>query len=136
VACNRHRNQLSSQGLLAGKIHDAVAGRPACHFPFATPRHAIDQDLGFTWSTRTTYTLTGAYGEINNDDFLNSSSVVEMDATLAEVAFHDNPEDALIMRDPRAATNFPLKAARPIPFAGAAHYLLFADRDRWTERND
>jgi hypothetical protein len=43
---------------------------------------------------------------------------------------------AFIMRDPRAATNFPLKAARGIAFAGAAHYLLFADRDRWTERND
>ena len=41
-----------------------------------------------------------------------------------------------IMRDPRAAANFPLKAARPIFFAGAAHYLLFSDRDRWTERND
>jgi hypothetical protein len=43
---------------------------------------------------------------------------------------------AFIMRDPRAATNFPLKAAKGIPIAGAANYLLFADRDRWTERND
>lgn len=41
-----------------------------------------------------------------------------------------------IMRDPRAAANFPLKAARPIFFLGSAHYLLFADRDRWTERNN
>jgi hypothetical protein len=41
-----------------------------------------------------------------------------------------------IMRDPRAAANFPLKAAKPISIAGAAHYLLFSDRDRWTERND
>jgi hypothetical protein len=41
-----------------------------------------------------------------------------------------------IMRDPRAASNFPLKAAKPIFIAQAAHYLLFADRDRWTERND
>ena len=31
---------------------------------------------------------------------------------------------------------FPLKAARPIFFLGSAHYLLFADRDRWTERNN
>ncbi len=41
-----------------------------------------------------------------------------------------------IMRDPRAAANFPLKAAKPIFVAQAAHYLLFSDRDRWTERND
>lgn len=41
-----------------------------------------------------------------------------------------------IMRDPRAASNFPLKVAKPMYFAGASHYLLFADRDRWTERND
>ncbi|MFO0788564.1 MAG: fibronectin type III domain-containing protein [Pirellulales bacterium] len=62
---------------------------------------AVDQDLGFTWSTRTTYTLTGAYGEFNADDFTNSNGVVEMDATLAEVAFHDNVDDALIMRNPK-----------------------------------
>lgn len=62
---------------------------------------AVDQDLGFTWSDRTTYTLTGTYGEFNADDFTNSSNVVEMDASLAEVAFHDNVDDALIMRDPK-----------------------------------
>lgn len=43
---------------------------------------------------------------------------------------------AFIMRDPRAAANFPLKVARPMFLMGAAHYLLFADRDRWTERNN
>jgi hypothetical protein len=43
---------------------------------------------------------------------------------------------AFIMRDPRAATNFVLKVARPIFLMGASHYLLFADRDRWTERNN
>lgn len=43
---------------------------------------------------------------------------------------------AFIMRDPRAATNFPLKVAKPIFLMGAANYLLFADRDRWTQRND
>ena len=43
---------------------------------------------------------------------------------------------SFIMRDPRAAANFPLKTAYPIYFANAAHYLLFADRDRWTPRND
>jgi hypothetical protein len=43
---------------------------------------------------------------------------------------------AFIMRDPRAATNFVLKVAHPIFLMGASHYLLFADRDRWTERNN
>ena len=43
---------------------------------------------------------------------------------------------AFIMRDPRAAANFPLKVARPIFLMGASNYLLFADRDRWTERNN
>jgi N-acetylmuramoyl-L-alanine amidase len=63
---------------------------------------AVDQDLGFAWDVdRTNFTLTGAYGEINADDFTNSSGVVEMDASLAEVAFHDNAADALIMRDPK-----------------------------------
>ena len=43
---------------------------------------------------------------------------------------------AFIMREPHAAANFPLKVARPIFLMGASHYLLFADRDRWTERNN
>ncbi len=43
---------------------------------------------------------------------------------------------AFIMRDPRAAANFPLKVAHPIFLMGPSHYLLFADRDRWTERNN
>jgi hypothetical protein len=37
-----------------------------------------------------------------------------------------------IMRTPRANSNFPLKAARQLPL----NYILFADRDRWTQRND
>ncbi|MEO6788145.1 MAG: glycosyltransferase family 39 protein [Chthoniobacteraceae bacterium] len=43
---------------------------------------------------------------------------------------------AFIMREPRAATSFVLKVAHPIFLMGASHYLLFADRDRWTERNN
>jgi hypothetical protein len=39
-----------------------------------------------------------------------------------------------IMRIPRANSNFPLKAALPLP--PRAQYILFADRDRWTQRND
>jgi len=61
---------------------------------------AINGTFDYNWQTRSP-TLTGAYGEINNDDFINSSGVVEMDASLAEVGFHDNVQDANIMRDPR-----------------------------------
>ena len=43
---------------------------------------------------------------------------------------------AFIMRDPRAASNFTLKVAKPIFFMQASYYLLFADRDRWSERNN
>lgn len=48
------------------------------------------------WSTRTTHTFTGEFGEIN----LGTSA--EMDATIIEVAFHDTLEDAELMRDPKA----------------------------------
>ena len=41
-----------------------------------------------------------------------------------------------IMRDPRAAANFPLKVGHPIYIMNAANYLLFSDRDRWSRRND
>jgi N-acetylmuramoyl-L-alanine amidase len=53
------------------------------------------------WVSSTSNTFTGAFGEINDDDFKNSSGVVEMDASLAEVAFHDNASDAAIMADPK-----------------------------------
>src|SRR5215468_1864679 len=48
------------------------------------------------WSTRTTYTFSGAYGEITRTYFNN-----EMDATIIEVAYHDNVQDAALMRDPK-----------------------------------
>lgn len=38
-----------------------------------------------------------------------------------------------IMRNPRANSNFPLKAALPF---NRLHYILFADRNRWDARND
>jgi hypothetical protein len=57
--------------------------------------------LEYPWSMPSTNTLTEELGEINADDFTNSNGVVEMDATLAEVAFHDNVQDAAIMRDPK-----------------------------------
>ena len=43
---------------------------------------------------------------------------------------------AFIMRDPRAAQTFVLKVAHPIFLMNASYYLLFADRDRWTPRNN
>jgi hypothetical protein len=53
--------------------------------------------LEFPWSTRTTYTYTGSYGEITSTYFND-----EMDATIIEVAFHDDTSDAALMRDCKA----------------------------------
>ena len=39
-----------------------------------------------------------------------------------------------IMRNQNAKSNFPLKVAHYLPPKG--HYVLFSDRDRWTQRND
>lgn len=52
--------------------------------------------LEVAWSSRTTYTYTGGYGEITGS-YLN----YEMDATIIEVAYHDDASDAAIMRDPK-----------------------------------
>jgi hypothetical protein len=62
---------------------------------------ALNGTFEYNWGTTTTNTLTDQFGEINADDFTNSNGVVEMDATLAEVAYHDNVQDAAIMRDPK-----------------------------------
>ena len=51
------------------------------------------------WNDRganVTYSQTFAFGEINNTAIND-----EFDATIIEVAFHDNQEDAELMRDPR-----------------------------------
>ncbi len=48
-----------------------------------------------TWSTRTTHTFTGQFGEIDE------GASAEMDMTIIEVAFHDSVEDAQLMRDPK-----------------------------------
>ncbi len=53
--------------------------------------------LEHDWSTRTSHTFESAsfnYGEINNSYIQN-----EFDATIVETAFHDNQEDAELMRD-------------------------------------
>ena len=57
---------------------------------------ALDGRFEHPWSTRTAYTLAGSYGEISN-----ARAGGEFDATIIEVAFHDNTEDAALLRDPR-----------------------------------
>jgi hypothetical protein len=47
------------------------------------------------WSNRTTHTFTSGFGEID----LGSNA--EMDATIIEVAFHDNIQDGALLRDPK-----------------------------------
>lgn len=61
---------------------------------------ALNGTFEYNWSTTTTHTYTSAFGEINNDDLINSNGIVEMDATIVEVAFHDSVEDAALMRNP------------------------------------
>lgn len=56
---------------------------------------SLQSQLGVSWSTRTSYTLAGAYGEINAAN-LGSA----LDGTIVEVAFHDDPTDALVLRSP------------------------------------
>jgi len=57
---------------------------------------ALDGSFEHAWSTRTSYTLAGSYGEISN-----AWAGGEFDATIVEVAFHDNQLDAELLRDPR-----------------------------------
>jgi hypothetical protein len=55
--------------------------------------------LEFPWFNRgssITFSNSGGYGEISDNNF-NS----EMDATIIEVAYHDNATDAALMRDPK-----------------------------------
>ena len=53
--------------------------------------------LELAWNDRTNVTLTGGYAEISNNSFSN-----EMAATIIEVGFHDEENDARLMRDPKA----------------------------------
>ena len=57
---------------------------------------ALNGTFESSWSTTTTYSLAGAYGEISN---LRASD--EFDATIIEVAYHDNTPDNALLRDPR-----------------------------------
>ena len=61
-----------------------------------TDMRALDGRFEHDWSTRTTYSLAGVYGEITN-----SRAKGEFDATIIEVAFHDNQLDTELLRDPK-----------------------------------
>jgi len=52
--------------------------------------------LESAWFNRSSVTYTGSYGEISDNNFVS-----EMDATIIEVAYHDNATDAALMRDPK-----------------------------------
>jgi len=56
---------------------------------------ALNGQFEHNWSTRTTHTFTSGFGEID------LGAGAEMDATIIETAFHDNIQDAAIMRDPK-----------------------------------
>ena len=54
--------------------------------------------LEFAWNDRgTNITYSGGYSELSNNNFVNV-----MDATIIEVAYHDDATDAALLRDPRA----------------------------------
>ncbi len=57
---------------------------------------ALDGQFENNWSGRTVNTLAGIYGEITN-----ARARGEFDATIVEVAFHDNTLDAQLLRDPK-----------------------------------
>ncbi|MGB7157211.1 MAG: hypothetical protein WBD40_04030, partial [Tepidisphaeraceae bacterium] len=75
-----------------------------------TEMRALDATHEHPWASRSD-TLTGAYGEISNGNLGG-----EMDATIMEVAFHTNAQDADLMKDPvvrndvgRSATHVAIK---------------------------
>jgi N-acetylmuramoyl-L-alanine amidase/Fibronectin type III domain len=72
------------------------------------------------WQSRTTVTLDRSdieFGEINNL-YINN----EFDATIVEVAFHDNQQDAELMRDPRVRD-----AAARASYQGLVKYFNAVD---------
>jgi hypothetical protein len=57
---------------------------------------ALSSGLEFAWSARNPNTLSGSYGAINTGNNSN-----EFDATILEIAFHDNSSDAALLLDPK-----------------------------------
>ena len=57
---------------------------------------SLNGSFEHNWSTRTSHSSSGGFGEID------LGADAEMDATIIEVAFHDNIQDGALLRDPRA----------------------------------
>ncbi len=57
---------------------------------------ALDSEFEHPWYDRFSPTYTGSYGAI-----ATSANGDEFDATIVELAFHDNQQDAELLRDPR-----------------------------------
>ena len=61
-----------------------------------TDFQALNGVFEYNWSTGSTHTFNGNFGEIN------LGAGAEMDATIVEVAFHDRIDDGALLRDPKA----------------------------------
>ena len=57
---------------------------------------ALNGQFEFNWTTPSANVESGAFGEISNA-YLHG----EMDASIAEVAYHDNQQDNALLRDPK-----------------------------------
>jgi hypothetical protein len=62
---------------------------------------ALSGQLEFAWSNRTGNALVLDRSDIEFGEINNNSIDDEFDATILEVAFHDNAMDAALMRDPK-----------------------------------
>jgi hypothetical protein len=91
-------NQLAWARLVAGEINNDLVtlGAPP---------------LEYAWQNRTDldYAASFSYGEIRGDTSGN-----EFDATIIEVAFHDNTEDAALLRDPKVRDRLGQSASQAI----------------------
>jgi hypothetical protein len=86
-------NQADLANIAGGEVNDDLValGSPLLEFP---------------WFNKSTHTYSGGYSEIDGSLF-----IYEMAATIIEVAFHDDPTDAALLRDPKARSAIGL--ARP-----------------------
>ena len=78
-------NQAALAQLCGSTVNDELVGLGSP--PLEYPWHDRGSDI----------TYSGGYGEISDNNFVGV-----MDATIIEVAYHDDPTDAALMRDPRA----------------------------------
>jgi hypothetical protein len=98
-----HSNAGGGRGAL-GLYNNTLGDRTPNQFLLAdTLGTELNQDMaavsGFLevpWASSGN-SLAGSFGEIRNNSISS-----EFDATIVEVAFHDNPSDALLLRDPKA----------------------------------